>query len=437
MKEILIIDELKKQLDLLDFDKSVKERIDKKFRLEFNYNTNHIEGNTITYSETELLLMLDQSAGNHTLRELEEMKGSDVAYQLIKDLASENERPLTEHNIKNLNQVLLVRPFWKDALTEDGQATRRQIKVGEYKEYPNSVRLQNGEMFHYASPTDTPILMGELIDWFREEEEKNELHPVILAALFHYKFVCIHPFDDGNGRLSRLLMNYVLLKNNLPPVIIKSEDKKNYLMALNKADVGDVDSFVKYIAEQLKWSLEISIKAAKGESIDEPGDAKKRLKLLKQNLQIKRDKEVLQLSTDVKLNLFDKVLSPFFKEVSNLLNEYKSLFKTSYEYLTNGRDVYGADIESSITNIKNTKLQPNIDRVVYFLQFSDLLNSNFNGSFKIEFVIIFHKNVYDVIFDNLVCFSKYYDDLIEKEEISLLLEKIGIKILNEIELKLK
>ena len=59
------------------------------------------------------------------------------------------------------------------------------------------------------------MLMGELIEWYRTEQEKKAMHPVALAALLHYKFVCIHPFDDGNGRISRLLTNYVLLKKRL------------------------------------------------------------------------------------------------------------------------------------------------------------------------------------------------------------------------------
>lgn len=126
--------------------------------------------------------------------------------------------------------------------------------------------------------------MGELLQWYLQETKKQELHPIILAALLHYKFVCIHPFDDGNGRVSRLLMNYVLLKNNLPPVVIKSADKKNYLNALNKADTVSINAFIEYIAEQLIWSLNLSIDAAKEKEIDEDNDWEKKLSLLKKKI---------------------------------------------------------------------------------------------------------------------------------------------------------
>lgn len=260
-----------------------QQRLDKKFRLEFNYNSNHIEGNTLTYGETELLLIFGKTTGNHELREYEEMKSHDVAFELIKDWAKDKERLLTEMAIKNIHEMLLVRPFWKEALTADGQPTRRLIKVGNYKEQPNSVRLQNGEMFHYTSPENTPIEMGELMSWYKDEEQKSELHPVTLAALLHYKFVRIHPFDDGNGRISRLMMNYVLLKHDLQPVVITSADKKNYLFALNQADVGNIDVFIEYIAEQVVWSLNIAIKAAKGENIEERTDWEKKVTLFKKN----------------------------------------------------------------------------------------------------------------------------------------------------------
>ena len=244
-------------------------KLDKKFRLEFNYNSNHIEGNTLTYGETILYLIFDKTTGEHEGREYEEMRASDVALKLIREFAAEKEPPLTEAFIRNLNEIILVRPYWANAVTPDGQQTRRLITPGEYKKHYNSVRLQNGEIFNYATPEETPSLMTDLVQWYREETGKKELHPVSLAALLHYKFVRIHPFDDGNGRISRLLMNYVLYRNAFPPVIIKSVNKKDYLFALNKADAADINAFVMYIAKQMIWSLDLSIMAANGGNIDE------------------------------------------------------------------------------------------------------------------------------------------------------------------------
>jgi Fic family protein len=300
-----------------------QEKVDKKFRLEFNYNSNHLEGNTLTYGETELLLIFDDTKGNHTLREYEEMKAHDVAYQLIEEWAKDKERPLSEQHIKNLNEIILVRPYWKDALTSDGQNTRRQIKVGNYKEHPNSVRLANGEIFHYTSPTDTPIEMQELIEWFRSEEPR--LHPITLAAMLHYKFVRIHPFDDGNGRISRLLANYVLLKNNYPPLIIKSNDKNNYLKALHLADVGEYQTFISYIANQVIWALKIYIKAGKGESIDETDDLDKELSILKRQLQ---GEDILNtsISKDAISHALTKNIIPLCEAAENKLSDIKQFF---------------------------------------------------------------------------------------------------------------
>ncbi len=284
--------------------------LNKKFRLEFSYNSNHLEGNTLTYGETKLLLFFGQTSGNHEKQELDEMQAHDVAWQLVQNWATDTDHTLSEKDIKELNEIILVRPFYKDAVTPEGQSTRRQIAIGSYKTQPNSVMLQNGEMFHYASPSETPIKMGELIEWFRSAEAAA-LHPIAQAALLHYKFVCIHPFDDGNGRISRLLMNYVLGRAGYPPVIIKSENKKEYLRALNRADAGDLNAFVDYIAECMLWSLQTSIKAAKGESIDEPGDFDKRVELLKRRtgnqgkVEMKYGREALEITLEHLIPLFE------------------------------------------------------------------------------------------------------------------------------------
>jgi Fic family protein len=263
------IDTLNAELSsLLPMNPLLGERLDKKFRLEWNYNSNHIEGNTLSYSETELLLIFDRTIGDHEMREYEEMKAHDVAVRFVYELARDPERELNEAFIKQLNEIIMVRPFWKPAVTIDGHDTRRLIDIGTYKKHPNSVRLSNGEIFHYASPEETPALMGDFISEYRSQQHEG-LHPLQVAAELHYDFVRLHPFDDGNGRISRLLMNYHLIRNGFPPVIIKTSDKNFYLAALNRADVGDIDVFVEFVAKQLINSLRISIDTARGFTVEE------------------------------------------------------------------------------------------------------------------------------------------------------------------------
>jgi Fic family protein len=327
------IDSLRAELDSFKpLKQEDNERLWKKFRLEWNFNSNHIEGNTLTYRKTELLLIFDKTTDDHEMREYEEMKAHDVAIKLIQEYAKDSSRALIEANVRELNKIILVRPYWSDAQTPDGQATKREIIPGEYKKQPNSVRLQNGEMFHYASPEETPAKMAELIEWYRKAETEKKLHPLELAAKIHYDFVRIHPFDDSNGRTSRLLMNYVLLRHGFPPVIIKSADKKNYLTALNKADVGDLDSFIEYVGKQLVWSLEVNIKAAKGESIEEDEDLYKEIEIWERSIRKVDSNEPVNQIESLK-DIFLKYLIPFFSELKSRYGQFDKLFTYSQIYV--------------------------------------------------------------------------------------------------------
>lgn len=218
------------------------------------------------------------------------MRAHDVAVHLVKTWAFDADRSLTEADIRELNKVILVEPFFKEALTADGQETRKLIQIGEFKSTPNSVRLSSGALFEFALPNETPALMQVLTEWYRTIDK----HPVLVAAEWHYRFICIHPFEDGNGRVARLLVNYHLMRNGFPPIVIKSKDKSKYLTALQKADSGMYEAFWEYIADQVIDTLILGIKAAKGESIIEAGDLDKRLSLLSKKL------ETIDESKDVK-----------------------------------------------------------------------------------------------------------------------------------------
>ena len=211
----------------------MQHRMDQQFMIDFNYNTNHLEGNTLTYGQTRLLLLFGRVEGKALMRDLEEMKASNVGLQMTKREALDMDRPLSEQFIRELNSTILAGDFYKTS--RDGEY-RYLIHTGIYKTLPNSVITPSGEMFDYASPEETPSLMADLVAWYRNEEQKKQLSVVELAALFHYRYIRIHPFEDGNGRIARLIVNYILYRHGYPMIVIPTADRRNYLDVLGKCD---------------------------------------------------------------------------------------------------------------------------------------------------------------------------------------------------------
>ena len=294
-------------------------RLDKKFMLEFNYNSNHIEGNTLTYGQTEFLLLFGQAIDNANMRDLEEMKASNVCLNMVKEEALDPEHHLTEYFIRTLHKTLLREDYSYQHMTPDGKIRTYTIHAGVYKTRPNSVITRTGERFEYASPEETPALMADLLQWYNETEKEGDLSPIELAALFHYRYIRIHPFEDGNGRISRLIVNYILARKGFPIIVVKSADKNNYLRALNMCDLntGPIPSdgahatidqarpLVSYLSQCLEQSLTICIKAAKGESIEDPDDFAKELGLIERSA-----RKEMQVNTKIdliqdKINVFN------------------------------------------------------------------------------------------------------------------------------------
>jgi fido (protein-threonine AMPylation protein) len=220
--------------------------------------------------------------------------------------------------------MILVEPYQVDAITPEGLPTKRRINLGKYKQTPNHVKTKTGEMFYFATPEETPAKMGDLMDWYKQMTDNQEIPAFLTAALLHYKFIRIHPFDDGNGRMARILMNLVLMMNGLPPVIIKSEKKEAYYQALQMADGGDESSFVAYIGEQVLHSQELYLKGANGEDIEELDDIDKEIALLKKSLA--GEEEKITLNRTIQVDSYKKVIHPLFAEVLNKLAQFDELF---------------------------------------------------------------------------------------------------------------
>ncbi|MBK8698800.1 MAG: Fic family protein [Saprospiraceae bacterium] len=429
------IDILKRDLSsLLPLSDKAQRDIDKKIRLEFSYNSNHLEGNTLTYGETKLLLIIGNTMGDHSFREFQEMKAHDLAFELIKKWAANKDMILNEKDIRELNAILLVEPYWKEAITPDGMETMREIKIGEYKEFPNSVRLQNGEIFEYANPIDTPIRMHELMSWFMENREI--MHPVELAASFHHRFVLIHPFDDGNGRISRLLVNYILLANGFPPVIIRSNDKVQYLNALNKADSGDISSFINYIGLQVISALNLYLKAALGENIEDDDDWEKELQLLA----IKSHKPPVMRTPELTSARLMDSIRPLFLTIKNLISsKFSPLFNnTSFVSLSKKGEVtewfftteLTADLSKYFTHTSSENEL--ISLKISLFKYLDQNRGGFDLYVKIN--VVFENYVYliKIVGQDQVLLTKQIDEAISENDLELIKNKLGKILLEKI-----
>ena len=248
----------------------------------------------------------------------------------------------------------------------------------------------------------------------------------------------IHPFDDGNGRVARLIMNYVLLKHDYPPVIIKSEDKANYLLALNRADTGDEGAFVDYIAEQLAWSLDLSIRAAKGESIEEAKDWKKEgLTLLKRNLAHDNDIDLYRKDKNVK-RVVSQIIIPMLERIVSDLKDFNDLFEKHIVSLSS-KD-FGIAVEKKQTWKGLTEVDVNIQEISLSASWQTFKKNKLNtfNAGPIHVTCSFTDSHYIVqSWDDNITLEKLYNEFVTTEEQDQIIAGLGKQLLATIESNLK
>jgi Fic family protein len=333
MKNIEIAVSLKGELDLLRPISAEQEaRIWQKFRFDWNYHSNNIEGNSLTFGETKSLLLHNITAQGKPLRDHTEITGHNEAINSLTAITSGNE-PLTEIFIRNLHLLILREPYLSKAKTEEGVATSKMIEVGKYKVTANHVVTSTGETFRFAEPLDVPEKMHALVQFINNAAGKSAAQSIIEAAKVHYDFVMIHPFDDGNGRLARILMNLVFIKNGFPPAIIKTEDKANYYAALRQADGGQFEPFAEYIAGCLVASLNIILAGARGESIEEPDEQDKQIKMLQRLLENKSGKIEVLRSIESIQGVFLQIFRPLSLKLDLASRKFSTLYVESSNFI--------------------------------------------------------------------------------------------------------
>lgn len=200
------------------------------YRVGLTYTSNALEGNSLTESETKVVIEDGLTVGGKPLRDVCEATGHARAFDYLQTLIS-NRRPLTEADILELHRL-----FYSQ-IDKEHAGVWRTVRV-----------FLSGSRRVLPSPRDVPRLMAEFVAWMAENEARR--HPIEFAALVHQKFVFIHPFVDGNGRVGRLLMNFALLRAGWTPAIIPPVCRADYIAALDRAGRRPAD-FVRFVRDRV------------------------------------------------------------------------------------------------------------------------------------------------------------------------------------------
>jgi excisionase family DNA binding protein len=204
----------------------------------YTYNTNAIEGNTLTLKETRLVIREGITIRGKSLSEHLEAKNHPAAIAYVENMVN---NPLEEQNVLELHRILFS-GFCEGA----GSYRNCQVYIEGRDTMP-------------PPAFEVPQLIKDLLDWLKSNPE--ELRPIELAAVFHHRFVEIHPFDDGNGRVGRLIMNLLLIKAGYPLTVIKTVDRRRYYDSLQKADNANPRPIVNFVARCVEQSLDLYLSA--------------------------------------------------------------------------------------------------------------------------------------------------------------------------------
>lgn len=232
----------KAQLDALrPLPAAAVARLKEQLTVEWIYNSNAIEGSTLTLRETQLILQTGLTIGGKSLCEHFEVINHKDAIAYVEDLSEQSTR-LSAFHVRQIHKLVLSRIDDENA----GQYRRTQVRIAGAQHVP-------------PEAWEIPQRMQDWETWLRQAEQ--DLHPVALATQAHHKLVAIHPFVDGNGRTARLVMNLVLFQYGYPPTVLLQVNRRQYYRGLMQADAGRPEPLTNLVGKAVERSLTLYLDA--------------------------------------------------------------------------------------------------------------------------------------------------------------------------------
>jgi Fic family protein len=236
------LEEKKTRLDSLrPLSAAAVKRLKEQFTVEWIYNSNAIEGSTLTLRETQLILETGLTIGGKSLREHFEVTNHRDAIDYVESLVGQNEL-ITPFHVRQIHNLVLSQIDDENA----GQYRKTEVRIAGAKHIP-------------PEAWEVPQRMTEWGAWLKDAQ--NNIHPIELAAQAHHGLVALHPFVDGNGRTARLVMNLILFQHGYPPAVILRINRKQYYQVLMQADTGKNDPLINFVGRAVDHSLTLYLEA--------------------------------------------------------------------------------------------------------------------------------------------------------------------------------
>lgn len=430
---LLNIDALKTDLDsCYPILNDRLQKINYKFRLDWNYHSNKMEGGTLTFEETRSVMMEQLEIHGKPLRDVLEMHGHDEVIKNIQKLGRGVLR-LTENRIKDIHKAII---FDADDLP------------GQFKNRDNYIYNYAGERFDFTPKEDTAAALNTLTNWLENElnalkkAKKSSKRTVPdIAFEYHLRFLTIHPFLDGNGRTGRILLNLILISNGYPPVIIRTEEKEMYGKYIAHAQQYEQNPTPLYemLGNLLVRSLETCLKGAKGDNVFELEDWEKRLELLNN---ASKEHEIVKSSETIEAVLSNTFL-PFLTYADMKLSSFDKLFsqklRSNTFEMTDITTFQAADIREAIKNLHDTNRLEALTQIKICFDWSSFKKSSKVSNLSVVLTIIFEEKAFFIQMSpvfGLVSIEKRYDEQISHKEIQNIVNKLGENLTNEIESQL-
>lgn len=409
-------------------------KLHNKFRLEWNYNSNSMEGNTLTVAETRSVMIGNIDVRHKPIKDILEVKGHDEVISSILKLGKAEIR-LSEKRIKEIHQAIMY---------EEDPNKREQI--GKWKTDANEIINHKGEKYLFVLPEDVSQRIHELLNQTNasidriQRKTKDAPHPIDVALNFHIEYLNIHPFYDGNGRTARVLSNLILVALGYPPLWINDQERDIYYRYV--ADIqcygGRREELFSFLGELILRSQGMVYDVLEGKSIEEVEDIDKEIELLKRELKAKENlaKKVPNKEKLIEQNYIESI-EPLFRTIGSEIKKFDDLFgaiDTTYFYEFDSDSAYdNVHLSLDLREVyRKIEWHRDISSVIFIILFQELRLVDDLPSFEVEIICDYHQSGYSIKLNDISLLERNYTHILQEEEILDLCKEINTHILKEI-----